>query len=82
MGNEQSVPSLMSVGSDTRTQCGQECLFVGVERLFVTVTDISRNVVRGSPSIDSCIIYVYRAMCMNVCMYHRSETLQYFNKLN
>ena len=31
--------------------------------------------------VYSCIIYVYRAMCMNVCMYHRSETLQYFNKL-
>ena len=31
--------------------------------------------------VYSCIIYVYRAMCMYVCMYHRSETLQYFNKL-
>ena len=27
MDNEQSVPSLMPVGSDTRTQCGQRvCL--------------------------------------------------------
>ena len=26
-------------------------------------------------------MYVYRAMCMNVCMYHRLETSQYVNKL-
>ena len=41
-------------------------------RTFVTTSLISNN---------SCIIYAYRAMCMNVCMYHRSETLQYVNKL-
>ena len=55
-------------------------------RTFPIIIELAVIQIRYHPHMDAyflyiivyhCIIYVYRAMCMNVCM----ETLQYVDKL-
>ena len=59
----------------------EPCIYTRNLMLIISLRTFVITLLISYIIVYSCIIYVYRAMCMNVCMYHRSETLQYVNKL-